>query len=79
MAYNVSFLKGTLEAYRQLATKDVNTFYYVDEKDLYLGETKLTNAEDLNEAINRISTNETDIATLKARVDNLAGGGGGGS
>lgn len=78
MAYNVNFLKGTLEAYRQLATKDVNTFYYVDGKDLYLGETKLTNAEDLNEAINRISTNETDIATLKARVDSLAGGGTGG-
>lgn len=78
MAYNVNFLKGTLEAYRQLATKDVNTFYYVDGKDLYLGETKLTNAEDLNEAINRISTNETDIATLKARVDSLAGGGNGG-
>ena len=78
MAYNVNFLKGTLEAYRQLATKDANTFYYVDEKDLYLGETKLTNAEDLNEAINRISTNETDIATLKARVDSLAGGGTGG-
>ena len=78
MAYNVNFLKGTLEAYRQLATKDVNTFYYVDGKDLYLGEIKLTNAEDLNEAINRISTNEIDIATLKARVDSLAGGGTGG-
>lgn len=78
MAYNVNFLKGTLEAYRQLAVKDVNTFYYVDEKDLYLGEAKLTSAEDLNAAINRISTNEADIATLKARVDSLAGGGAGG-
>lgn len=78
MAYNVNFLKGTLESYRQLANKDVNTFYYVDEKDLYLGEAKLTSAEDLNAAIARISTNETDIATLKERVENLAGGGTGG-
>lgn len=74
MAYNVNFLKGTLESYRQLANKDVNTFYYVDEKDLYLGEAKLTNAEELEAAVNRISTNETDIAALKARIEGMTGG-----
>ena len=35
MAYNVKFLKGTAAQYTGLATKDVNTFYYIDGKDLY--------------------------------------------
>ena len=39
--YNVKFLKGTAESYRNLVTKDVNTFYYIGGKDLYLGEIKL--------------------------------------
>lgn len=68
MAYNVKFLKGTADQYAQLASKDVNTFYYVDGKDLYLGTIKLSNAADLQAAITRIAANEThigDISTLK--------------
>lgn len=66
MAYNVKFLKGTAAQYAAIA-KDANTFYYVDDKDLYLGSIKLSNAEDLAAAIVRIAANETkigDISTL---------------
>lgn len=67
MAYNVKFLKGTAAQYAAITAKDSNTFYYVDDKDLYLGSIKLSNAEDLAAAIVRIAANETkigDIATL---------------
>lgn len=42
MDHDVKFLQGTLDQYNQLAVKDANTFYYVDNKDLYLGEIKLS-------------------------------------
>jgi SepF-like predicted cell division protein (DUF552 family) len=63
MAYNVKFLKGTAAQYAA-ASKDINTFYYVDEKDLYLGEIKISNAADLAAAIERISANETNIGKI---------------
>ena len=63
MAYNVKFLKGTAEQYR-LASKDVNTFYYVDGTDLYLGSIKLSNNADLEAAITRIAANETKIGDI---------------
>ena len=69
MAYNVKFLRGTAAQYDGLASnKDANTFYYVDDKDLYLGSIKLSNAADLAAAIVRIAANETkigDISNLK--------------
>lgn len=64
MAYNVKFLKGTAAQYNGLASKDANTFYYVDDKDLYLGSIKLSNAEDLAAAIVRIAANETKIGDI---------------
>ena len=64
MAYNVKFLKGTAAQYTGLATKDVNTFYYIDGKDLYLGEVKLSNASDLQAAITRIAANENAIGNI---------------
>ena len=73
MAYNVKFLKGTLEAYNGLATKDVNTFYYAGQ-DLFLGEIKLSNGADLAAAILRISTNESDIDKLQEDIKALTGG-----
>lgn len=57
--YNVKFLKGT-SAQLESITRDLNTFYYVDEKDLYLGNTKLSNGEDLAAAIVRIAAIEAD-------------------
>lgn len=63
MALNVKFLKGTNAEYTT-AVKDVNAFYYVDEKDLYLGTIKLSNAADLQAAITRIAANETHIGNI---------------
>lgn len=63
MALNVKFLKGTKAEYTA-AVKDVNAFYYVDEKDLYLGTIKLSNAADLQAAITRIAANETHIGNI---------------
>lgn len=65
MALNVKFLKGTKAEYTT-AVKDVNAFYYVDEKDLYLGSIKLSNAADLQAAITRIAANETHIGDISA-------------
>lgn len=68
MAYNVKFLKGAAAAYTALAAKDANTFYYTsDDNQLYLGEIKLSNANDLAAAIARIAVNEGhigDVSTL---------------
>lgn len=72
MAYNVKFLKGTLEAYNGLATKDVNTFYYAGN-DLFLGEIKLSNGADLAAAILRIAENESDIAGIQQELGALTG------
>ena len=50
----VKFLRGTKEAYNNLATKDSNTLYFIYESpadaegDLYLGSMKLTGDTDLN-------------------------------
>ena len=64
MSYNVKFLKGTAAQYNGLVSKDVNTFYYVDGTDLYLGSIKLSNDADLNAAITRIAANETKIGDI---------------
>ena len=64
MSYNVKFLKGTAAQYNGLVSKDVNTFYYVDETDLYLGSIKLSNDADLKAAITRIAANETKIGDI---------------
>ena len=64
MAYNVKFLKGTSTQLEGI-TRDLNTFYYVDDKDLFLGNIKLSNAADLAAAIERIAANETGIADIK--------------
>ena len=74
MAYNVKFLKGASAEYSVLENKDMNTFYYVDNKDLYLGTIKLSNGEDLAAAILRVAENETDIANLQRDIAGLTGG-----
>ena len=54
MALNVKFLKGTAAKYAEYieqAKIEATTFYYIDEKDLYLGLIKLSNAEDLSNAV----------------------------
>lgn len=72
MAYNVKFLKGTSTQLGNI-TRDLNTFYYVDDKDLFLGNIKLSNGEDLAAAILRIADNETDIASIQEELGALTG------
>lgn len=65
MAYNVKFLKGAAAAYAALAAKDANTFYYTtDDSQLYLGEIKLSNKNDVEAALVRIAANEAKIGDL---------------
>lgn len=71
MAYNVKFLKGTQANFDGLQSKDVNTFYYVDSKDLYLGNVKLSNGADLAAAVQRVAQNESDIESIKTNLGNL--------
>ena len=57
MALNVKFLRGSSEKYQEYIAQSKiqsTTFYYIDEKDLYLGLIKLSNAEDLIKAISTI-------------------------
>ena len=71
MAYNVKFLKGTQASYDALTSKDLNTFYYIDSTDLYLGNTKLSNKADLDNAIINIGKNAEAIAKIKSDLGNL--------
>ena len=73
MAYNVKFLKGTSAQLGNI-TRDLNTFYYVDDKDLFLGNIKLSNGEDLAAAILRVAANEGDIKNLQDDIKALTGG-----
>ena len=73
MAYNVKFLKGT-SAQLEGISRDLNTFYYVDDKDLFLGNIKLSNGADLAAAILRVAANEEDIKDLQEDIKALTGG-----
>lgn len=73
MAYNVKFLKGTSTQLGNI-TRDLNTFYYVDDADLYLGNIKLSNGADLAAAILRVAANEEDIKDLQEDIKALTGG-----
>lgn len=71
--YNVKFLKGAAASYTALETKDANTFYYIDGKDLYLGSIKLSNDADLQAAIKNITQNAKDIDAIEAQLRTLVG------
>ena len=73
MAYNVKFLKGT-SAQLEGISRDLNTFYYIDDKDLFLGNIKLSNGADLAAAILRVAANEKDIKDLQDDIKALTGG-----
>ena len=67
MAYNVKFLKGTVDGYNALKTAnklDANTFYYVGNNKFFLGEIELDN-EDVKQVINNLA----NVATSGAAVD----------
>lgn len=67
MAYNVNFKKGTAAQYIASA-RDAHTFYFVDEKDLYLGAIKISNDADLQAALERITTAEGNISSNDADI-----------
>jgi hypothetical protein len=72
-ALDVRYLRGSAEQYEAYlkAGKIVNTnFYYIDGKDLYLGKIKLSNQEDIENAIVNLKLPET-YAT-KAELNNLS-------
>lgn len=73
MAYNVKFLKGT-QANFDAATKNADTFYYVDGKDLYLGSIKLSNAAEIAAAVESIGANATDISNIKTALGQFTEG-----
>lgn len=78
MAINVKFLKGTAEGYTGIASKDALTFYYTtDDKNLYLGDVKLSNAADLTAAVGRIATAESEIDVIQEQLTSLIGEGSG--
>lgn len=57
MALNVKFLQGTAAKYQEYISSskiEATNFYYIDEKDLYLGLIKLSNADDLLNAVSGI-------------------------
>lgn len=71
---DVLFKKGLQASYDGLANKVATTFYYTtDEKNLYIGDVKLSNAADVEAAISRITGAEGNITALKAIVDKLDG------
>ena len=74
MAYNVKFLKGTADAYKNLALKDSDTFYYTGS-DLYLGEIKLSSDADLKALetlVGTIPESVTDVTTFAAWIQKVA-------
>ena len=71
----IKFIKCTSAKYAEIS-KDSNNFYYTtDDKNLYLGEVKLSNATDLSNAILRIAQNENDITTIKGQLTTLTSDG----
>lgn len=71
---DVLFKKGLQANYESLGTKVPTTFYYTtDEKNLYIGDVKLSNDADLKAALSRISANEKDLASLKDVIAKLNG------
>lgn len=75
MAYNVKFLRGTAQAYANLLTKDSMTFYYTtDTNQLYIGNVKLSDNEEIAAAVARIGANEEAIADIKEDLAALLGG-----
>lgn len=70
MAYNVKFLKGLSSALP--AVRDAQTFYYtIDTSQLYLGDVKLSNQPEITAAVEKITTAEGEITTLKDAVGTI--------
>lgn len=74
MAYNVRFLKGLAADYAALQTKDSNVFYNTtDDGQLYLGTIKLSNANEIVAAVERIADNEQAIVDINTILTKIQG------
>ena len=63
---DVLFKKGLQADYVGLTPKVATTFYYTtDEKNLYLGDVKISNEKDLEAAITQIQANAANIKALQ--------------
>ena len=69
---NIKFLKGSQASFNSI-TKNADTFYYVDGKNLYLGDIKLSNTADVNAALDRITTNADEISSIKTALGDFTG------
>ena len=74
MARNVNFYTCTPAYFEALTTKDTASFYHVvggTTDDLYLGTQKLNNADDLADAVSRITTAEGNISALQTLIGTI--------
>lgn len=70
---SVDFQSLTEAQFNAIATKDVGTFYYVNNKSkLYFGNVLLSSGDDVTSVLTRITQAETDIDTLEAAVGTLS-------
>ena len=75
MALDVKYLRGSAEQYDAYlkAGKIVNTnFYQIDGKNLYLGKIKLSNEEDIENAVINLKLQLSDTYATKADFNNLS-------
>lgn len=69
----VIFLKGLAAEYAALTSKDSNTFYHTtDDNQVYLGDIKISNAEDLADLESDIKTNSDNIILQSGKIGDLA-------
>ena len=76
MAYNVKFVQGNSTKYNALvasAQVDKNTFYYIDDANLYLGTIKLSDGPELAAAVERIVGLETVVGKEATENEDATG------
>lgn len=67
---SVKFLQGTQSGYEALETKNPNYFYFTGD-NLYLGNLKLSNAQDITNAVTSITGIETNIENIETSIGDL--------
>ena len=74
MALDVKYLRGSKKRYEEYlrAGKIVSTnFYYLDERELYLGTIKLSNQEDIDNAIKSLESHILNNFATKGEIMDL--------